>query len=588
VTVGDGVRVLATSRERLGVDGEHVWPLDPLACDGDRPAAQRLFADRWKAAAGTPGTGDPGDSEAVDRIVRRLDGLPLAIEMAAARAATLGPAAVADQLDGELAPLDVLRSPRRTDEPRHHTLGAVVAWSEALLDPGERDLLAALGAFAGFVRAADIVAVTGRADAPDLLERLVERSLVIAEPLPDGVRFGMLATIRGHARRRLGAGGRRERLAERHARHVTAAVEAADAALRTPGEPAAQRRIDELADELRLAHRWATAHDLDLALRLVAALHVSAQARLRDEPMGWAATLAARADLPPSPAAGVVLASAAQRSANAGDLAVAEALATRGVALTEGTVAEALPLYVLSDVAIFGGRLEDCRDRAARTIAAAERGPDHYGLVGGACNLAMAQAYAGNRDEAVASIEAAAARWEGEELSPSERGWLAYARGECLLDTDPPRALALLDEAIAGADAAGNRYLGGVARVSASSLVARTGEPAEAVAAFARAIDHWRRETTVSFLATTLRNLVTLLMRLGAAGEAAELLATVAGDAAGPTYGDEAARLAEAEAWARDTLRPEEWAARTAVGAARTTVEAGAESARWLARLGGP
>jgi predicted ATPase/DNA-binding SARP family transcriptional activator len=585
VTGGPEVRVLATSRERLGVDGEHVWPVQPLGVDGDHPAAQRLFADRLRAAGG-PHIAE--DDPAVQRIVRRLDGLPLAIEMAAARAATLGPALVADQIEGELAPFDVLVSPRRTDEPRHHTLGAVVAWSEALLDADERAMLADLGTFAGFVPPADVEAVVGRAGTLDLLGRLADRSLVLAEPRPQGVRFGMLATVRGHARRRLAAapGDRAARLAEAHARHITEAAEAADAELRTPGEPAAHARLDELGDELRRAHRWALAHDLDLAVRQSAALHVFAQSRLREEPLAWAGDLAARAgDLTESPAAAVALASAAQRAVNAGDLAGGEALARRAVDWAGDTPQAAFGLYVLADIHLFSGRLDACADLSARTMAVAELGPDPYGQVGAASNLAMALAYAGRHDEALATLERWAGRWDEASLSPSEQGWLAYTRGECILDRDPPAALAHLDTAIERADAAGNRYLGGVARVSASSLQARTGEPEAALAAFGRVVDHWRRETTVSFLVTTLRNLVVLLARLGAAEETAELAGAVASDAAGPTYGDEAARLAAAQGWAEDQLGAARFAKHTARGQARSVVEAGAMAAEWIERL---
>ena len=122
--------------------------------------------------------------------------------------------------------------------------------------------------------------------------------------------------------------------------------------------------------------------------------------------------------------------------------------------------------------------------------------------------------------------------------------------------------------------------------MSASSLQARTGEPEAALAAFGRAIEHWRRETTVSFLVTTLRNLVVLLARMGAAEETAELAGAVASDAAGPTYGDEAARLAEAQAWAEDRLGPAEFAEHTARGASRSVVEAGAVAAQWIERWG--
>jgi hypothetical protein len=121
--------------------------------------------------------------------------------------------------------------------------------------------------------------------------------------------------------------------------------------------------------------------------------------------------------------------------------------------------------------------------------------------------------------------------------------------------------------------------------VSASSLQARTGAPEAALAAFGRVIEHWRRETTVSFLVTTLRNLVVLLARLGAAEETAELAGAVASDTAGPTYGDEAARLVEAQAWAEDQLGAARFAKHAARGAARSVVATGAVAAERIERL---
>src|SRR5690606_23740105 len=122
----------------------------------------------------------------------------------------------------------------------------------------------------------------------------------------------------------------------------------------------------------------------------------------------------------------------------------------------------------------------------------------------------------------------------------------AYAEGEALLDRDADRALAALDRAVVLADSVGNRYVGGVARLSAASLRGRVADPAAAAASYGALIAHWRRQGAVTFLETTLRNLVGLLRRAGAGAEAAELLGSLDAGSRQPTYGDEADRLAAA------------------------------------------
>ena len=579
VTGGDRARVLATSRERLGVDGEQTWPVAPLAVGGERSPAHDLFVERARAARPRLALSDE-DRVGVDRIVARLDGLPLAIEMAAARAATIPVLELADRLDEEL---DILRSHRRAVEARHRTLGAVVAWSEALLDDDDRALFAELSVFAGMAEVDDVAAVTGRASPLDDLCRLSGRSLLVADATGPRARFGMLGTIRTHAARRLDAAGRAPALARRHAEHVLTAAVAADQSLRTPAEAVAHARLDALTDELRAAHRWARAHDLELAASLSAALHVFAQSRLREEPLAWAVALVPELSVArPSPATPVVLASAAQRAVNAGDLAEARDLAERGCALAPAAADRAFPLLALADVHFYEGRLGASAAAAREALDAARRAADSTAEVAARANLALAEGYRGRYDRA----EEALAREPGDaELAPSDEGWLAYAEGEVVLDRDPARALVALDRAAALAASVGNRYLEGVARVSACSLRARTGEPQEALAAFASVIEHWRRQRALKYQLTTLRNLVVLLQRLGVAPEAAELLGTVQADTVAPTFGDEAARLADAQAWVTSALGPHEAGRRLGAGAARTVDDAATAALGWLSRL---
>ncbi|HEX6312413.1 MAG TPA: BTAD domain-containing putative transcriptional regulator, partial [Acidimicrobiia bacterium] len=545
VTGGDHARVLATSRERLGVDGEYTWAVAPLELTGPDAPAHRLLTERIRAIRPTLAL-DESDRPILDRIARRLDGLPLAIEMAAARVATLPLDEIADRLDDQL---DLLHGSRRNRVPRHRTLTAVVEWSEALLDDEERALFADLSVFAGPVAADDVSAVTGRPAALDTLCRLADRSLVVSDIDGTRARFGMLETIRDHARTRLAASGRARGLASRHAEHFVAAAEAADHDLRTPHERDAAHRFDELLPELRAAHRWARTDDLDLAVRLSAALHLFAQSRLRDEIGQWATFVA-----PELLAAGIegdlaaiVLASAAQRCVSIGDLASASALAERGIAAARNSAARAYPLEQLGDIRTFEGRLDDAAAAGRELVAIGNESADPHVLVTGVIGVSLPEAYAGRHGEAERVLSSCGL--DHRALSPSDRAWLSYAEGEIVLDRDPQRALAALGRAIELADSVGNRYVGGVARVSDCSLRARAGDVAGALDAFGSVIRHWRRCGATIHQLTTLRNLVVLLQRVGAAHEVAELLGAVRSLELRPTYGDEAARLDASEAW---------------------------------------
>ncbi|MFE3111690.1 BTAD domain-containing putative transcriptional regulator [Kitasatospora indigofera] len=196
-----GLTVLATSREPLGVPGETMLPVEPLP----DPVALRLLAER--AAAARPGF-DPGsDPEACAEICRRLDGLPLAIELAAARLRVMTPRQIADRLDGRFA---LLTAGSRTLLPRQQTLRAVVDWSWDLLGKRERAVLRRLSAFAGGWTLEDAEAVCSdeaevpREEVADLLLSLVDKSLVVAGLDAEGPpRYWMLETIHEYAAERL-------------------------------------------------------------------------------------------------------------------------------------------------------------------------------------------------------------------------------------------------------------------------------------------------------------------------------------------------------------------------------------------------
>ncbi|MDY7104918.1 MAG: BTAD domain-containing putative transcriptional regulator [Actinomycetota bacterium] len=551
------LRVLATSRERLAADGEMVWPVSPLTLGNDR-AARRLFRDRAQAVR--PDLPDTPEAEAaIERIVRRVDGLPLAIEMAAAMAATTSLTELADTLERDL---DVLRAPTRGAPARHRTLRSLVAWSEAGLDDGERALLAELSVFDGPVTADDALAALDRADDRAALRFLAERSLVAADVTGTRTRYRLPAVVRHHATELLTGAGRRAVIERRRAEHVLDAVRVADDAMRDNGERAAHDRFDELYAELRGAHRWAQAHEPALAAALTRHLHVWAASRYRAEPFRWAERLltAGPAGLRGPAAALAVHAHGLVTSGRTDEGARAATTALDGAEGTDALVA----LEAAADAALFIGSLDvslaHARDLRARAEAL---GDAHYRVLG-ACNAALALAY-GDRPDAGAG-ELADLDVPG---APTDRGWIEYTRGEIVLDRDPPTALAHLRAAVELADAVDNRLLGGVARVSLCSLQGRVGDPTDAGATFVEVIDHWRTHGARTHLVTTLRNLVPLLQRIGEHRPAAEVLAAVTSDGEAPTFGAEGERLAQSAEDLRDRLGDREYETARRLGSKR-------------------
>ena len=235
------LRVLATSREPLGVRGEALWTVPPLSLPDSEGTssvralagaeAVRLLVDR--ARLRLPGFELTGENaEAVGRICRKLDGMPLAIELAAARMGALAVEQVAQRLDDSLK---LLTGGGRTVEPRQQTLRATLDWSHGLLSEAERKLFGRLPVFAGgwsLEAAEEVCSGEGieREDVADLLSRLVDKSLVVAGAEQEGaLRYRMLEPVRQYARERLEESGTAERVWERHAQYYLELAEGADA-----------------------------------------------------------------------------------------------------------------------------------------------------------------------------------------------------------------------------------------------------------------------------------------------------------------------------------------------------------------------
>lgn len=285
-----GAMLLVTSRIRLRISGEHEFPVAPLPLDGEpalkgaeTPGAVRLFVDRARAIQPDFDLNDQ-TLPAVAEIVRRVDGLPLAIELAAARIRALPPAALLQRLEQRLP----LLSGGARDLPlRQQTMRDTIGWSHDLLTDAERTLFRRLGVFVGgfTLDAAEAIAI-GMPDAADPLQlhstidaldgvtALIEHSLLRQVPgSGNDPRYRMLETVREYARERLDASDERDDLQRRHAAYFLAMAEAGGPGLTGPAQAAWLERQDHEKDNLRAALHWAvTKAETGVATRLGAVL----------------------------------------------------------------------------------------------------------------------------------------------------------------------------------------------------------------------------------------------------------------------------------------------------------------------------
>jgi predicted ATPase/DNA-binding SARP family transcriptional activator len=272
--------VLATSREPLGLAAEERYPVSPLALPlpgtGDDPEtlasvdAVALFSERARAHDPDFDLAD-GNAAVVAEICRRLDGLPLAIELAAARCNLLSPREIAERLDASLATLAA--GPR--DAPaRQQTLRATIDWSHELLSDGDKACFAAFAVFAGGATVTAAETITGAE--LDTLDRLVAKSLLVRHPYAHApTRLAMLETVRAHARERYAASADRDAVDERHYRYYRALVERHGSERALWGRDREQHlaQLDSDIDNLHAGLRWAVHEcDAERALAMVAAL----------------------------------------------------------------------------------------------------------------------------------------------------------------------------------------------------------------------------------------------------------------------------------------------------------------------------
>lgn len=424
------LRILATSREPLGIAGEHVWPVPPIAPE----EAVQLFAER--AAAVDPAFALTGENKpAVEEICRRLDGMPLAIELAAARIRVLTPEQIAAKLEDRFA---ILTGGARTTLPRHRTLRAAIDWSFALLSEREQTLLARLSVFAGgfSLEAAEAVC-----DADlDLLTGLVDKSLVVTSRRA-AMRYYLLETIRTYGAERLDAMGEAESVRRRHASAFVAIARGSLADPRT-GIVLGLERLAADHDNVRAALSWGLEHEPDaIALPLAAAFRWHWYYRiLWSEGLRWLTRVLERSSSTVSADRAGVLSTAGAWSVYLGDLATARRLLEESEAMWRALGDDRELAYIHCHFAQLHGNegdLDAAAKRAAESVALIRTAGVPYDV--GYC-LANAAAFVaqkrGELDEADRALEETEAIWSAAEnqfglpFVLSARALLAVRRGD--------------------------------------------------------------------------------------------------------------------------------------------------------------
>ena len=410
-----GVTMLATSQVRLGLPAERTFPLDPLPTLDPATApleslvdldAFGLFVERARAVDPYVDADDPDAARDIARICHRLDGLPLAIELAAARANVMSPRTLLERLENRMSALGEYRG----DVPdRLRTMRAAIGWSHDLLDPDEQALFRRLSVFAGgwSGAAASQVYPEGGEGTPALLQALVQRSLVrVAGTVFGDQRYAMLQTLADFGIEMLSRHGEDDAARLAHALSVVRLAEDAEPHLTGSGQQEWMIRLDADMDNIRAAVEWALAHDrIDLALRICGAIWRYFGLRgLVTDARRWLDRALASKHPGLMPYRVKALVGAGYLAEDRRDLDAARDLFQQALHLASAigdTLAECQALIGLGTVAHDGGDYETARGYHQRSVDLARDHGDRRALAIGYANLGAVTYFQGRLEESL-------------------------------------------------------------------------------------------------------------------------------------------------------------------------------------------
>jgi predicted ATPase/tetratricopeptide (TPR) repeat protein len=488
------VRVLATSREGLNVTGERMLGVASLEVPDDATSVEliavcdavALFVDRARAVKANFAL-DDSNAPAVAQICRRLDGIALAIELAAARVAMLTPSEIARRLDQRFR---LLAGGQRSTVERHQTLRATVDWSYELLGEAEQVLLDRLSVFAGgfTLEAAEAVTAAGVVEASDvfdLVATLVARSLVVADTEGIDARYRLLETIRQYAQEHLDESGDGDRLRTEHAAYYAVFAEAAMAGIAGPDGIEWERRFEAEFDNLRTALTWAVdSENVDVALRLFsmwASPVLWADVSLISTARGVTDAIGLIPDIANHPKYPRALAVTAFMANARGDLEVGRRLCDEASAAEQrlGTEPDAFVHMAIANGALAASNFGEMVDCAGRAAELAKAGGDLELFAHALGAAALGRALAGDAAGALADAEevlAVVRRIANPYVVQMPMAQAAFGLGY----SDPARALVLARETVA----LDPRRRTALPMARAGDLAARNGEYREALEYF--------------------------------------------------------------------------------------------------------
>lgn len=536
------VDLLVTCRAPLGLEIEQTLPVPPLSLpDPERwlgvelpldSEATALFLDRARAADPAFRLA-PETVEAVISIVRRLDGLPLAIELAAARLRHFPIHELARRIEGQL---ELLKHPGADRPARHRTLEAAIRGSDELLDAEERALFHGLGAFAGEFgpEAARAISPDGGEDGRPLVERLsalVDHGLVERPRLIDGeLRYRMLRTNRDYAARRLAEEERAEELRHRMARHYAEWTRDGTRHWCTNSESAWIRRLDREYPNLQVTLEWASRHDVGCAAAIASAIHhywwvrgLATEGRRRIE-----AVLDGGAEDATPDQRGRLMVAIGTLLALQGEFDVAIERMRRGAAEYRDagdTGGLGWAWQCLSNALLHGGRLEAAEDAAGRALEIGRKTDDPVRVRVGLRSLAEIALVRGDVDRAEALLEETLAL----EASPTEEAWMLELRIEIAVRRgESRRAEALCLQLISLAEAERQRSKLAHAHATLADVLRDRGSGGDEIRRlYGRALATYREIGETPGILSVLVAIAETVAEAGEARAAARMLAAI-------------------------------------------------------------
>ena len=524
------VKALATSREGLGIADEQLWPVPSLDVGtGIDSSAVALFVERAQAVSPRFSVTNADEADAVLAICHRLDGIPLAIELAASRTASMTASEVRDRLGQRFR----LLVGSRRGLHRHHTLRHAVAWSYDLLDGTEKTVLERCSVFAGGFDLRSACAVAGSDDLDeyailDVLDALVRKSLLVADRSSGRTRYSMLETIRQFADEQLVA---RSEVSEIRAAHSRCFARREAEIMDLWDGPRQWEAYEwftvELAN-LRTAFRWAADHnDLDTAAGIALYGTFLGYYSIQHEPMTWAEQLIEPARAVEHPR-------------------LTQLYAMAGLCFTVGRIDDAIAYNDSVQMAIASGRFDPLPDEVETLVGGVglvAGHPERYvalcrdriarepGNTFARAALVMALIFTGARDEAVAASEGLLAAADATN-NPAVACFALFAHGMAWRDANPVAAYETLRRGVTIAQETHNRLVETWVAEALSSMAVRHGDAMDAFNYITLVVQNYHESGTLGLLPSPLANLALLFDRLGVY----EPAATIVGFAHGNIY----------------------------------------------------